>query len=69
MLVWIGVVGRVPDGHFYWADPRGTAVYLAGGLASPYVVAPASTTVWRRRIAHVGLHGPAMTFDTACSSV
>ncbi|RFD27122.1 polyketide synthase [Mycobacterium uberis] len=41
----------------------------AGGLASPYVVTGLNNSVASGRISHtLGLHGPAMTFDTACSS-
>ncbi|KAA1246086.1 acyltransferase domain-containing protein, partial [Mycobacterium simiae] len=41
----------------------------AGGLASPYVVTGLNNSVASGRIAYaLGLHGPAMTFDTACSS-
>lgn len=41
----------------------------SGGLASPYVVTGVNNSVASGRISHaLGLHGPAMTFDTACSS-
>ncbi|CAM4397050.1 Mycocerosic acid synthase [Mycobacterium basiliense] len=41
----------------------------AGGLASPYVVTGLNNSVASGRISYaLGLHGPAMTFDTACSS-
>ncbi|WP_205877185.1 sulfolipid-1 biosynthesis phthioceranic/hydroxyphthioceranic acid synthase [Mycobacterium camsae] len=41
----------------------------SGGLASPYAVTGLNNSVASGRISHaLGLHGPAMTFDTACSS-
>ena len=41
----------------------------SGGLASPYVVTGLNNSVASGRISYaLGLHGPAMTFDTACSS-
>ncbi|WP_099288341.1 sulfolipid-1 biosynthesis phthioceranic/hydroxyphthioceranic acid synthase [Mycobacterium persicum] len=41
----------------------------ASGLASPYVVTGLNNSVASGRIAYaLGLHGPALTFDTACSS-
>lgn len=41
----------------------------SGALASPYAVTGLNNSVASGRISHaLGLHGPAMTFDTACSS-
>ena len=41
----------------------------SGGLTSPYVVTGLNNSVASGRISYaLGLHGPAMTFDTACSS-
>ncbi len=66
-MVWIGVVGRVLDSPFYWADPRTWYSTTAGGLASPYGYRPQQYSVASGRIAHT-LEWSAMTFDTACSS-
>ncbi len=41
----------------------------AGSVTSPYTVTGVNNSVASGRISHaLGLHGPAMTFDTACSS-